>query len=147
MSLIKWSPNLPFEDFDSMFEGMMPSMMKGLQGFMPAVDVYETKKDVMVELSVPHIDPEKVDISIENNVLHVKGSTEKKTEVEDKDYYRREIRSGSFYRTIPMPTAVIGDKASAIHEDGVLKISIPKVVEGESKKQIKVKVIKPKAKK
>lgn len=134
MSLIKWSPMFPFEDFDRMFENM--------QGFMPAVDVYETKKDVMVELSVPHIDPEKVDISIDNNVLHIKGTTEKKTEVEDKDYYRREIRSGSFYRTIPLPTAVIGDKASAVHEDGVLKVSIPKVVEGEPKKPIKVKVVK-----
>ncbi len=133
----------PFEDFDAMFEDMMPSrFMKGMQGFVPAVDVYETKKEVMVELSVPHIDPEKVDISIENNVLHVKGSTEKKMEVEDKDYYRREIRSGSFYRTIPLPTAVVGDKASAVHEDGVLKISVPKVVEGEPKKPIKVKVVK-----
>jgi HSP20 family protein len=103
------------------------SLLTGLQGFMPAADVYETKTEVIVEMSVPHIDPEKVNISIENNVLHVKGSTEKKTEVDDKDYYRREIRSGSFYRTIPMPTAVVGDKASVVHQEGVLKISIPKV--------------------
>lgn len=127
MALIKWNPMFPFDDMDNMFSDMLPSrMLKGMQGFMPAVDVYETKKDVMVEMSVPHIDPDHVDISIENNVLHIKGTTEKKTEVEDKDYYRREIRSGSFYRTIPLPTAVIGDKASAVHEDGVLKISIPK---------------------
>ena len=129
----------PFDEFDKMFEGM--------QGFAPAADVYETKNDVIVEMSVPHIDPEKVDISIENNVLHVKGSTEKKTEVEEKDYFRREIRSGSFYRTIPLPTAVIGEKASAVHEEGVLKISVPKAVPGEGKKPIKVKVVKPKGKK
>ncbi|MBI4122078.1 MAG: Hsp20/alpha crystallin family protein [Parcubacteria group bacterium] len=134
MSLIKWFPNFPFDEMDF------------LQGFMPAADVYETEKEVMVELSVPHIDPEKVDISIENNVLHIKGSTEKKTEVDDKDYYRREIRSGSFYRTIPLPAAVVGDQASAVHENGVLKITIPKVAEGKSKKAIKVKVIKPKGK-
>jgi len=129
----------PFEEFDSMF--------KGMQNFAPAADVYETKKDVIVEMSVPHIDAEKMEISIENNVLHVKGSTEKKTEVDDKNYYRREIRSGSFYRAIPLPSAVIGDKASAVHEEGVLKITIPKVTEGETKKPIKVKVVKPKGKK
>lgn len=139
MSLIKWTPMFPFDDMEKMFEGM--------QGFAPAVDIYETKTDVIAELSIPHIDPEKVDISIENNVLHVKGSTEKKTEVEEKDYFRREIRSGSFYRTIPLPTAVIGDKASAVHQEGVLKISIPKAVPGEAKKSIKIKVIKPKSKK
>lgn len=139
MSLIKWTPMFPFDDMEKMFEGM--------QGFAPAADVYETKTDVIAELSLPHIDPKDVDISIENNVLHVKGSTEKKTEVEDKDYFRREIRTGSFYRTIPLPTAVIGDKASAVHEEGVLKISIPKAVPGEAKKQIKIKVIKPKSKK
>lgn len=139
MSLIKWTPMFPFDDMEKMFEGM--------QGFAPAADVYETKTDVIAELSLPHIDPKDVDISIENNVLHVKGSTEKKTEVEDKDYFRREIRTGSFYRTIPLPTAVIGDKASAVHEEGVLKISIPKAVPGEAKKPIKIKVIKPKSKK
>ncbi len=139
MSLIKWAPMFPLDDMEKMFEGM--------QGFAPAVDVYETKTEVIAELSLPHIDPSNVDISIENNVLHIKGSTEKKTEVEDKDYFRREIRTGSFYRTIPLPTAVIGDKASAVHEAGVLKISIPKAVPGEAKKAIKIKVIKPKSKK
>ena len=140
MALIKWSPMFPFDDMDSMFDNMMPSrLMKGMQAFTPAIDVYETKKDVLVELSVPHIDPDKVDISIKNNVLHIKGSTEKKREVEDKDYYRREIRSGSFYRSIPLPTAVIGNKASAVHENGVIKISIPKA-EVEEDDGVKIKV-------
>lgn len=146
MAIVKWSPMFPFDEFDNMFEGMLPSrMMKDMQGFMPAVDVYETKKEVIVEMSVPHIDADKVDISIENNILHVKGSTEKKSEVEDKNYYRREIRAGSFYRTVPLPTTVIGEKASAVHEDGVLKISIPKT-EPKQATGIKIKVEKKNSK-
>jgi len=138
MPLIRFNPF--WDDFDKMFEDMMPARaLKGMQGFMPAADVYETKKDVMVEMSVPHIDAENVDISIEDNVLHVKGSTEKKSEVEDKNYYRKEIRSGSFYRSVPLPAEVIADQASAIHEDGVLKIAIPKAPE-KKKNQIKVQV-------
>ena len=131
MSLIKWAPMFPFEEFDKLFSNH--------PGFMPAVDVYEKDNKIMVEMSVPHIDPEKVDISIENNVLYIKGSTEKKTEVEDDNYYRKEISSGSFYRTVQLPADVIAEKTSAVHEDGVLKIAIPKTTTKKSK-SIKVKV-------
>lgn len=137
----------PWDDFDKMFEGMMPSrMMRNMKAFMPAVDVYQDKSNVIVEMPVTHIDPEKVEISIKDGVLHVKGSTEKKSEVDDKNYYRREISSGSFYRAIPLPADVISEKTSAIHEDGVLKISMPKAKEKKGK-EIKVQVKKGKKKK
>ena len=124
--LIKWTPFLePFEDMDKMFSELMPAN-KGMAGFMPAVDVYEDKNNVIVETQLAGVDPEKVDISIENDVLSIKGESEKKSEVEDKNYYRKEIRRGSFYRSVPLPAHVLGDKASAAAEDGVLKISIPK---------------------
>ena len=135
----------PFEDFDKFFEDMMPAK-KGMPGFMPAVDVYEDKKNVIVEMPIPHIDADKVDISIDNNVLHVKGKTEKKSEVEDKNFYRREISAGSFHRSIPLPKHVIAEKTSAVHEDGILKISMPKKEEKKEKK-IKVEVKKKTAKK
>lgn len=144
MALIKWNPMFPWDEFDKMFEDMMPSRMRGgMEGFMPAVDVYETKTDVMVEMPVAHIDPEKVDIQIKDNILHIKGSTEKKSEVEDKNYYRREIRSGSFYRAIPLPTEVVAEKTSAVHEEGVLKIALPKA-KAKEEKAIKVQVKKGK---
>ena len=145
MSLIKWTPMFPFEDFDRFFDEMMPSK-KGVKGFMPAVDVYEKNKNVVVEMPLANIDPDKIDISIENDVLHVKGSTEKKSEVDDKNYYRKEISSGSFYRTIPLPASVVADKTSAVHENGVLKILMPKAAPKKEKK-IKVQVKKGKAKK
>lgn len=136
--LIKWTPFLePFEDMEKMFNEMMPSARHG--GFVPAVDMYEDKDNVIVETQLAGIDPEKVDISIENDVLTIKGESEKKSEVEDKNYYRKEIRRGSFYRSIPLPTHVVGDKASAVAEGGVLKISIPKAQESEPKK---IKIIK-----
>ena len=127
--LIKWAPFLePFEDMDKMFSEIMPAN-KGMAGFMPAVDVYEDKNNVIVETQLAGVDPEKVDISIENDVLIIKGESEKKSEVEDQNYYRKEIKRGSFYRSVPLPAHVLGDKASAIAEDGVLKISIPKAAE------------------
>ncbi|MFH0923666.1 MAG: Hsp20/alpha crystallin family protein [Candidatus Falkowbacteria bacterium] len=136
--LIKWTPFLePFEDMDKMFSELMPAN-KGMAGFMPAVDVYEDKNNVIVETQLAGVDPEKVDISIENDVLSIKGESEKKSEVEDKNYYRKEIRRGSFYRSVPLPAHVLGDKASAAAEDGVLKISIPKAPETKPR-SIKIK--------
>lgn len=126
MALIKWTPFLePFEDMDKMFSEMMPAL-RGTHGFVPAIDMYEDKDNVIVETQLAGIDPEKVSIAIENDVLTIKGESEKKSEVEDKNYYRKEIRRGGFYRSVPLPTHVTGDKASAVAEDGVLKISIPK---------------------
>ena len=138
MALIKWTPFLDsFEDMDKMFSEFMPAK-SGQAGFVPAVDMYEDKDNVIVETQLAGIDPENVDISIENDVLCIKGKSEKKSEVEDNNYYRKEIRRGSFYRSIPLPTRVRGDKAEAIAEDGVLKISIPKAMETKPK-MIKIK--------
>ena len=135
MALIKWAPFLePFEEMDNFFSDFMPVRRGQKHGFMPAVDVYEDKDNVIVESELAGVDPDKVDVSIENDVLIIKGEGEKKSEVEDKNYYRKEIRSGSFYRSIPLPTHVLGDKASAEAKDGVLKISIPKAAEAKPKK-------------
>jgi len=124
MSLIKWTPFLadsPFGEMDKMMSDTVNQM-----GFSPALDIYEDKNNVVVETQLAGIDPEKVDISISNDVLTIKGEGEKKSEVEDKNYYRKEIRRGSFFRSVQLPTHVVGDKAAAVAADGVLKISVPK---------------------
>lgn len=134
MSIIKWAPFLSeFDDMDKMMDSMLPAVRGNQFGFTPAVDMYEDKDNVVVETQLGGIDPEKVDISIENNVLTIKGESEKKSEVDDKNYYRKEIRRGAFYRSIPLPTKVDGDAASAVNEDGVLRITVPKASAGKPK--------------
>ncbi len=136
MSLIKWNPYndaFNFDDMDKMFNEMLPSVRSSQFGFTPAVDMYEEKDNIIVETQLAGIDPEKINVSIENDVLCLEGEAEKKSEVDDKNYYRKEIRRGSFYRSISLPTKVEGDKASAVNEDGVLKISIPKASEVKPK--------------
>jgi HSP20 family protein len=139
--IIKWTPFLePFEEMDKMFSDFLPATRGTQSGYIPSVDMYEDQGNVIVEAQLAGIDPEKVDIAIENDVLTIKGESEKKSEVEDKNYYRKEIRRGSFFRSIPLPAHVVGDQASAIAEDGVLKISIPKAPEALPKKiQIQTK--------
>lgn len=147
MSLIKWNPfindGFAFDDMDKVFGEMLPAVRGQHFGFTPALDMYEDKDNIVVETQLAGIDPEKVSISIENDVLCIKGESERKSEVEEKNYYRKEIRRGSFYRSIPLPTKVNGDKATAVTEEGVLKISIPKSPEVQPK-NIKIQTNKKK---
>ncbi len=117
--------------------------LSGQRGYVPAVDMYEDKDNVVVEAQLAGMDPEQVEISIDNDVLCIKGESEKKSEVDEKNYYRKEIRRGSFYRSIQLPAHVDGDKASATAEDGVLKITIPKAASAKPK-TIKIKKAKKK---
>ncbi|MFC1662715.1 Hsp20/alpha crystallin family protein [Patescibacteria group bacterium] len=129
MSLIKRSPRMMWPDMEEFFD--VPDKMVS---FTPAIDVYEDHDNVIVETPLAGIKPEDVDIEIEDNVLTLSGKTEKKSEVDEKSYYRKEIRSGSFYRAVSLPKAVAGDKADAKFTDGVLKITIPKKEEAKPKK-------------
>jgi len=134
MSLIKWTPFIePFEEMDKMFNNFTPALSGKQSAFTPAVDMYEDEENVIVETQLAGIDPEKVEISIENDILCIKGESEKKSEIDEKNYYRKEIRRGSFYRSVALPARVNGDKATALAEDGVLKILIPKAPETKPK--------------
>ncbi len=136
-ALIRWSPFLDsFEDMDKMLTDFVPSVRGRMSQaiFTPAVDMYDDGDNVIVETQLAGVDPDKVDISIENDVVTIKGESEKKSEVEDKSYYRKEIYRGSFYRTVQLPSRVEGEKAQATAKEGVLRIVIPKSPEAKPKK-------------
>lgn len=140
MALIKWTP-FPFVDpFDEM-EKSFDNWSSISNSFTPAIDVYEDKNDVVVEAPLVGIDPERVDISVENGTLTMKGESEKKSEVDDKNYYRKEVRRGSFYRSVALPSKVDADQAEASYAQGVLTIRIPKSPEVKAR-TIKINTIK-----
>lgn len=112
-----------------------------MRAFVPAMDMYETDKAVVVELPLAGIRPEDVEVSVEKGVLVVKGESNKEHEVDEKNYYRKEVRSGAFYREVSLPTPVLEDKINAEFSDGVLKITAPKAQPTATKK-IAVKVVK-----
>src|SRR5574344_83942 len=122
MSLIKWAPFFSDDEMDKAFGEFLPAVRGDQFGFTPAVDMYEDQNNIIVETQLAGIDPEKVDISVENNVLCLKGESEKKSEVDDKNYYRKEIRRGAFYRSIALPEKVDSEKATAVNEGGMGKI-------------------------
>ena len=129
MAIIKWTP---FADslMDDFFEGWS---MRGHDHFIPAVDVYEDKDNVIVETPLTGIDPANVKIEIEDNLLKISGASDQKSEVDEKNYYRREIRSGQFFRSVALPKAVDADRANAVYDQGLLKITVPKKEEAKPK--------------
>ena len=144
MSLIRWSPMFdPFADMDEMSNRLpaMSSMGVGMKAFVPAINMYETDKGVVVETPLAGINPEDVKVSVQKGVLTLQGESKKEHEVEEKNYYRKEVRSGSFYREILLPSPVREDEVSAEFENGMLRVLLPKVASVAAKK-VNVKVIK-----
>jgi HSP20 family protein len=136
MSLIPWRP---FSDLDKFFgddDWLLPVFPR-MELTRPAMDVKETDKEVIAEVEIPGFDPEKVNVSVEDGVLRVKGSMDEKKEEKEKGYWRREIRTGSFERMVRLPVAVKEDAVEATYEKGVLKIVMPKA---EAKPSSKVKI-------
>jgi len=144
MSIIRWAPMWdPFEEMEEAM-GRLPQManMGQMQkAFVPAMDVYQTDKAVMVETPLAGVRPEEVEVTVEKGVLTVKGESKKEHEVDEKNYYRKEVRSGSFFRQLALPVPVMEDKVAAEFADGVLKITCPKAQPTVAKK-IAVKVTK-----
>lgn len=144
MPIIRWSPNWnQFEQIEDMMN-RLPSSFSNFnldKAFTPAMDIYEEKGCLIIKTPLAGILPEDVKVSVEKGVLTVEGSSKKEHEVDDKNYYRKEIRSGSFFRQVSLPAAVREDKVKAEFEDGILKIICPKSEPTQAKK-IDVKVIK-----
>src|SRR3989339_1956372 len=103
MSLIKWEP---FTDIENMFDSFHRFTKLGND---LAVDVYEKDNNIIAEMSLPGIDPDKINISVENNYLCISGSREEAKEEVKKHYYSKEIRRGTFERVVHLPSKVEED--------------------------------------
>jgi len=143
MSLIRYQPWDPFQEMEDVFNRFpsLPSLTGNKNAFVPAMNMYETKDAVIVEIPLAGVDPKDVEVSVEKGVLVIQGETKKEHEVDDKNYYRKEMRSGSFFRQVALPVSVKEDKVDAQFEDGILKVTCPKSAPVETKK-INVRIVK-----
>jgi HSP20 family protein len=131
----------PFGDMDDMINRLPSVVNNPMRAFVPALDMYETDKAVVIETPLAGVKPENVQVSVQKGVLTLRGETKNEHEVEEKNYYRKEVRSGSFFREVPLPAPVLEDKVTAEFEDGILRVTAPKAKATDAKK-IDVKVVK-----
>jgi len=92
-----------------------------------AIDVYETDNDFVIRSTIAGVKAEDLDITIENDIVTIKGSREKQTSEQAKKHYYQECYWGTFSRQVILPEEVDGSKAEATMKDGVLTLRIPKI--------------------
>jgi len=110
-----------------------------LTPWAPAVDIYETEHELVVKADLPDVNPQDLDIRVENNILTIRGERKFENKVKEENYLRVERAYGSFSRSFSLANSVKLDAIKADYQNGVLTLSIPKREEAKPK-QIKVNV-------
>lgn len=98
-------------------------------GAEPALDVTTTPDELVVKASLPGWKPEDVDITLTGRTLTISGEMKEEARREEESWVLNEIRRGSFSRTLELPEGLVGDRATAEYQHGVLTLRIPKAEE------------------
>jgi HSP20 family protein len=102
-----------------------------------AIDVYQNPEEIIIRAHVAGVKPDDLDISITRDMVTIKGKREEAREVEDDNYFYKELYWGSFSRTILLPQEVEVEEAQANEKHGMLTIRLPKI---DKERQTKLKV-------
>ena len=155
MALIRWNPvrdgvTLPSDMFqmhreiDKMFDRFLGGSLAEdgsvfTSSWTPAVDITEHENEYIVKMELPGVSKDDVKITLEDNVLTVKGEKKQEKESKSSNYHRVERTYGAFQRTFTVPSDVKANGIDASYKDGILSIALPKS-EDAKPKQIDVKV-------
>jgi HSP20 family protein len=130
MALVRWEPLRELAALQNEMSRFMGSAFGEGNGqqraWVPAVDVWETDKEVVYAFDVPGIPEDKISIEFEDNALTVSGERERTKEISDERFYRFERHFGTFSRTIGLPQNVSEDQIKADYKDGVLEVRVAK---------------------
>jgi len=148
MAIIRWDP---FRDLITLREKMNRLFEEAFttrgeekdlvaSTWTPSVDIFETENSLVLSAEVPGIAEKDIEIKIEDNTLTLKGERKFEKETKEENYHRIERAYGSFYRSFTLPHYIDQDNIKAEHENGVLKITMPKKPELKPRK---VKILKP----
>jgi HSP20 family protein len=153
MSLVRWNPARELATWPSDLFGIQREMNKMFDGvfrgtgdedysfssWTPAVDIAEHDDEYLVKVELPGVNKDEVKLTLENNILTIRGEKKQEKETKKENYHRVERSYGSFQRSFTLPAAVKSDKIDASYKDGILTVSLPKAEEAKPK-QIEVKV-------
>ena len=141
MNMIKYDPFRELrslqDEMTRLFIGAVPSgsgeqMARG--AWNPSVDIFEDKDRLVLEADLPGLNREDFEISVENNVITLKGERKFEKKVEGDNYHRVERSYGSFTRSFTLPLTVTAEGATADFENGILRVSLPKREETKARK-------------
>ena len=111
--------------FDRFWEGDLPQL-PSMGDWAPALDISETKDAVMLKAEIPGMDSKDIQLSLQDQMLTLKGEKKQEKEEKDEHYYRSERSYGAFMRTVRLPATVDGAKVAASFKNGLLTVTLPK---------------------
>ncbi|MFC1623113.1 Hsp20/alpha crystallin family protein [Patescibacteria group bacterium] len=98
------------------------------------IDVYQTDSEIVIKSTIAGVKPEDLDVSINNDMVVIKGERKFEEEIKEEDFYYQECYWGSFSRSIVLPVDVLSEKAEASLKNGILTIRLPKAETNKVKK-------------
>jgi HSP20 family protein len=141
MNFVRWNPLNEMSLLQSQMNRLFDTALHGLPGesnttanWAPPVDIYETENDLVVHFDLPGVDPKQVDVSVENNVLAVRGERHFAEKQNQENFHRVERSYGTFARSFTLSRSVDPDKIRANYKDGVLTITLPKAEAAKPKR-------------
>jgi HSP20 family protein len=143
MVLRHWEPFRELRQMQENMDQLWRSFGQGegeagnVENWAIPLDVVQEGDNIIVKASLPGVNPEDIDVSIENDVLTIKGQTKEEREQQEGNYLMRERRSGSFYRALRLPDTLDSDQAQPHYEHGVLSITFPRM---ESKRARRLQI-------
>lgn len=141
MNVVAWDP---FRDINQIFN-RYPRYAQDVRAeenakdWSPLVDIYEAGEKYLVRTELPGVDKEDVSVSVDENILTIKGTKQFVDAKEGEKWKRVETQYGEFVRSFTLPEEVDVDQISAAYKNGVLELSIPKV-EPKKAKMIDVEI-------
>jgi HSP20 family protein len=142
MLLTKFDPFKELRDLEERMNRMFLTPFEGrdvFSNFMPSVNAREGEYAYHIDVDLPGVSKEDINVKVENNVLTISGERKTKEEVKEEDYYKSESSFGSFTRSFTLPDNVDTENIHAENKDGVLEITVPKKEKAlEEKKSIKI---------
>ncbi len=128
-------------EMDRLFDRLSewkPSFLRGEEGqWLPAVDLSETAKEIIVKAELPGMELDDIEVSLTGNTLKIHGERKQETEEEGENFHKIERSYGAFMRTIQLPAEVDPDNVKATYKKGVLTIKMPKT-KAETMKKIEI---------
>lgn len=141
MSMIKFDPFRELrtlnDEMNRLFSAVPASVDRGefaRGSWSPNVDIYEDENRLIVEAELPGMNREDFEVSVENNVLTLKGERKFEKKTEGDNYHRVERAYGSFTRQFTLPQTITAEGATADFENGVLRVALPKREETKARK-------------
>jgi HSP20 family protein len=125
--LFQNTPMRFFEDPFTTFRPFLPTEENmPLMAWTPPCDIYETEKELVLKMELPDMKKEDVHVTVENNVLTLRGERKFEETVARENFHRIERTYGEFLRTFTLPPFIEGNKISAEFKDGMLMVMLPK---------------------